>query len=72
MQLGQVSLFAPQQQQSFNLSNPSRLQNLFDSEADDAAAAAPELHIPSSLPLDFDVDVKLFEKSFILSRDFFW
>ncbi|KAK9281241.1 hypothetical protein L1049_004137 [Liquidambar formosana] len=68
VQLGQVSFLPHLQNQSFSStsssSNPSRFQNLLESEA-------AEAHLPSSSPLDIDVDANVDEKDFILSQDFF-
>lgn len=66
LQLGKIS-FMPLQQES-SLSNPSRFQNLLESEA--AAAAAADWNLPSSSTAD--VDSHGDEKDFILSQDFFW
>ena len=62
LQLGKIS-FMPLQQQS----NPSRFQNLLESEAQ---AAAVDSNLPSSSIAD--VDSHGDEKDFILSQDFFW
>lgn len=62
LQLGKIS-FMPLQQES-SLSNPSRFQNLLESEA------AADWNLPSSSTAD--VDSHGDEKDFILSQDFFW
>ncbi|KAM7521501.1 hypothetical protein LguiA_011403 [Lonicera macranthoides] len=64
LQLGQISFMPLRQQSSF--SNPSRFQNLLESEAQ---AAAVDSNLPSLSTAD--VDSHGDEKDFILSQDFF-
>ncbi|KAL4572106.1 hypothetical protein LXL04_018875 [Taraxacum kok-saghyz] len=68
-QLGQISFKPPLPQ---NSNNPSRFQNLPDYEAPDTSESAPSTSsFPSATVLDFDTDVNVDEKNFILSQDFF-
>lgn len=70
VQLGQISFKPPLPQ---NNNNPSRFQNLLDKEAHGKSESTPSTSsFPSATVLDFDADVNVDEKDFILSQDFFW
>ncbi|CAI9297184.1 unnamed protein product [Lactuca saligna] len=69
VQLGQISFKPPLPQ---NNNNPSRFQNLLDKEAHGKSESTPSTSsFPSATVLDFDADVNVDEKDFILSQDFF-
>lgn len=70
-QLGQISPFNPQQKSPIlNLANPSRFQQLLESESD---VVAPQSDCKPSSSVEFNFDVgNANERVFVLSQDLFW